>query len=771
MNMLETATRYHAAGLCALPARVAEKCPNVPSWSEYQDHPPTDQQRQQWFATATAICLIAGKVSGNLEVIDYDFQAELWDAWRALVEADAPGLLDRVVIESSQSGGKHVVYRCDSSVPGSLHLAQRNLPAPNADPIEYRGKRVTPRKIKGTDRYEATVTLIETRGEGGLFLCAPSPGYVLQSGLFEDLPVLTAAEREILIDAARALNEVLPPTVNAPPVTKQARPVGQTGDRPGDEYNQRGIDRDLLKRHGWSYVRGSDPEYWRRPGKTAGQSASILGGNLLYVFSSNCPPFEMGQSYSAFATYTLLEHDGDYQAAASALAANGFGKPSRVRDNSRPGLSDDEIDSLAASAGNSYDSIPDETIPNAEIQRAPKLKIRSAGELMREFVALRRVVIDGLLRIGEVMNVIAPPKFGKSWLVLSLVLAVACGLKWLGRFYTHQGKVLLIDNELHPETLANRLPRVAMAMGVEPEQYQDKIDVINLRGKLVDLKVLSHELMFLNAGDYDLIVLDAWYRLQPSGTDENANGDVTQLYNILESVSDRIGSAFVCIHHTSKGSQSDKAVTDVGSGAGAQARAADTHVVMRPHEVDGAVVVGASVRSWAPPDPFVMRFDFPVFYVDEFLNPADLKSAKPRKSALGGLNDKADADDPHRTQLLDAMRDHPEGATQSALRKATGFNGPKFLKLVQYLIKSGAVEYLPKEDTGARADIYKATDGLQVQTYARPDQKNQTYCADTQSVYGSGLAPYRGPDLDPVSDPGDLPRLEDCDVFRNGDLN
>jgi putative DNA primase/helicase len=72
--------------------------------------------------------------------------------------------------------------------------------------------------------------------------------------------------------------------------------------------------------------------YWRRPGKggrgcsaTTGYCRGKDGTDLLYVFSSNAHPFEPGRAYGRFAAYALLEHGGDYGAAAKALAAQGFG--------------------------------------------------------------------------------------------------------------------------------------------------------------------------------------------------------------------------------------------------------------------------------------------------------------------------------------------------------------------------------------------------------------------------------------------------------------
>jgi len=104
--------------------------------------------------------------------------------------------------------------------------------------------------------------------------------------------------------------------------------ISMTGERPGDVYNAQASWPDLLTDHGWSRVseRGG-VEYWRRPGKDRGVSATTnyAGSGLLYVFSSSTP-FESEQSYSLFAAYAVLNHNGDYAAAAKALSGKGYGK-------------------------------------------------------------------------------------------------------------------------------------------------------------------------------------------------------------------------------------------------------------------------------------------------------------------------------------------------------------------------------------------------------------------------------------------------------------
>lgn len=170
-NMLQSALSYLKSGLTPLPAIRAKKRPSIPLWKQYQSTRPTERQIEEWFANADAVCLLTGQASGNLELIDFDFKAELFDEWCAKLPAD---LLNRLVIETSQSGGKHVIYRCVEPIGCNLVIVKN---------------------------------LIETRGDGGLFLCAPTEGYGMVQGMITALPIITADERAFLLRVARSMDE------------------------------------------------------------------------------------------------------------------------------------------------------------------------------------------------------------------------------------------------------------------------------------------------------------------------------------------------------------------------------------------------------------------------------------------------------------------------------------------------------------------------------------------------------------------------------------
>lgn len=214
-------------------------------------------------------------------------------------------------------------------------------------------------------------------------------------------------------------------------------------------------------------------------------------------------------------------------------------------------------------------------------------------------------VVDGLVRRGETMNLIAAPKVGKTWLAHGLARCVDRGDDWLG-FPTTQGRVLICDAELHPPELADRLDAV---FGSDFKSAE--VEALPLRGTGLDLRRLANLLYSIKPALYSLIIIDALYRFIPAGVSENDNSQMMLLYNLLDQIAFHTQAAVVVVHHSSKGDQSNKSVTDFGSGAGAISRAADAHVAIRPHQEDGLAVLQAVTRSFCQPDDRSIRWEYP----------------------------------------------------------------------------------------------------------------------------------------------------------------
>ncbi|OHB79739.1 MAG: hypothetical protein A2W31_04415 [Planctomycetes bacterium RBG_16_64_10] len=320
-------------------------------------------------------------------------------------------------------------------------------------------------------------------------------------------------------------------------------------------------------------------------------------------------------------------------------------------------------------------------------------------ELQQKYPTLNPPVIHGLLREGEVGNLIAPSKVGKSWLAYNLAISVAIGRPWLHQFDTVKGRVLLVDNELHRSTLAQRIPKVGDAMGIFAADYHDQFDIWPLRGNLRSLVHLGLEFDKVERGYYKLVVLDAKYRFAVPGVSENDNAAETLIYNLLDDFADRTGAAFIVVHHSSKGDQSDKRTTDVGAGAGAQSRAADCHMILREHEDPDVVVLDAAVRSFQPVESLALRWDFPLWQPAPDVDPGKLKTKVSRMDQRTAERDKEGTN-----QILAALLDGP--ATARQLRAKTGLSRERQLRLLDRLQAAGHVIQTTIEVRGNECDQY-----------------------------------------------------------------
>jgi len=236
-------------------------------------------------------------------------------------------------------------------------------------------------------------------------------------------------------------------------------------------------------------------------------------------------------------------------------------------------------------------------------------------------------IVDGLFREEEVVNIVAAPKTGKSFAVYQLAIAIENGTSFLGFNVPSKRRVLIIDNELKPQTLNNRMQIVKKATSAERLP-----DFIAARGKSgINFETLRKKLRGAGVEKYSVLVLDAYYRFLPKGMSENDNAQATETFNELNRISAEFGVSIVNIHHTSKGNQSEKSITDTGAGAGSVSRATDTHVTIREHAMEGHTVFHAVTRTFKQPPAVTARLDWPLWTTCPEINP-DLKRADHRDS-------------------------------------------------------------------------------------------------------------------------------------------
>lgn len=278
----DAARSYIDAGLSVVPCILPGKYPAT-SWLNYQGEIANHEQVEKWYTqNPTWGCgVVCGEVSGGLEVIDLDGGA-FADQFVATVNKNKPGLIDKLVIEQSPSGGRHYAYRC-AEIEGNSVLAK------------------TLKELPGHKHgADGLTTLIETRGQGGYIVTYPTRGYMLLQGDWLNVQSITVEERLVLWSCAALFDE----SDKATPTPQAARPEVKI-DTPRDSSEFR----DLMLRHGWTLSKTvKDHEEWRRPGKETGSSATWnYLDDSLYVFSSNAAPLENNHRYTLMQLKQLLE--------------------------------------------------------------------------------------------------------------------------------------------------------------------------------------------------------------------------------------------------------------------------------------------------------------------------------------------------------------------------------------------------------------------------------------------------------------------------------
>lgn len=403
LSILQIANRCRESGLSVIPIKPnGTKQPDISKWKPFQTRQATVEELEQWFKNGNGLALVAGEISGNLEVFDFD-APDLFEEWCQLVNEFAPNLLSRLPLAQTPSGAYQLYYRC-KVIQGNQKLAQKPL--------------------DGQTGYD---TLIETRGEGGYAIVPPSSAachpdkkpYVMLRGKLWELPEITEDERKVLFDCARTFDE----NIEDEKVFDDKESATADGNRTGDDFNRQFTLekwKELLERNGWKLLRTRNGVgYWQRSGKSGeGISATVnyKGKNTLRVFSTNAYPFEANKGYEPFTAYTFLEHKKDFKAAVKAI-----------------------INNAAASKKSDY-----------------KASIMSAADLLAKEFPEPKYAVEGILPEGLTVFV-GKPKLGKTWCVLGIAIAVASGGRALGKIPVEKGEVLCLGLEDGARRLKDRL--------------------------------------------------------------------------------------------------------------------------------------------------------------------------------------------------------------------------------------------------------------------------------------------------------------------------
>lgn len=712
--VLDAALSWRAAGCSVIPVKIDyTKAPALAEWTTYQHEIASEDQIREWFTADRALGVVCGEISGNLEMIEFEGRAlaeGVFTAFHAaMVTEGHEELFTRITsgyVESSPSGGLHlfaIVSASERVVGPNVKLAQREA---RDDELTDRERDILQRTGK-----RALRVLIETRGEGGQVVVAPSPGHAHESGrpwavmrgTPADIPTITAAELDILHAVAFGLDR----TPITPPVPEHFSRDGLgDGDRhPGEDYNERADWREILEPLGWTIVRASGERlYWRRPGKRYGLSAVTGGGgeNFLYVWSTSTE-LPAQTAMSPWRVYAKLWHGEDYSAAARELRYRGYGSPLPELPADVPGFSFTPgtlVQATPQQPAVDQELIMDAGDPTAELVERRidalaefellKLKARDRARrlykqegltqgfgfssvrldsLLEEPDESQQYIIEGLWPEGARVLLAAQYKAGKTTMTGNLIRCLVDEDEFLGAYnVTRKLRVGLVDTEM----TRDMIKRWMRDQGIV---NRAAVEVFPMRGQVSTLDIMDDRgradmAQILQPAHLDVLILDCLRPVLDAlglAEDKDAGKFLVYFDELLKRAD--IGNGMVVHHmgHQQERSRGDSRIRDWP-------------------DVEWKLVRDTE-------DPASTRF-FSAFGRDVQVEESEIffNSINRHLSIVGGSRQQKSE-----SELLDAikevLRDYPSGLSKNALAKAV-YEHPDFNAGGLNRIKEGITRYI-----------------------------------------------------------------------------
>ena len=571
---LHAALEFLLAGVNVVPVREDGSKAPAGSWKQAQTDMTTPEQLVTWATTAQGFGIITGKVSGNLEMLELEGRAVaagILDEARELAHkaeiGDIWDKLQNTYIEMTPSGGIHWLYRVDGEVPGNTKIAQR--PGVNDNPECW----------------------IETRGEGGFVVVAPSGGTVHPSGkpwvrlegkTPKDIVTFTEDERQELHLLFMLFDEMPVQEEIVRSITTKA-PDGNLS--PGDDYNLRTSWDDLLIPVGWKKIMTmrSGETQWTRPGKDFGISATTgrTESDNLYVFSTSTQ-FQTNIPYSKWAVFTLLNFgslsEQAFKESTKALRGQGYGTitpvpnyaldpfqaPTNVNLETGEVLEEGEV----ANRG-------EELMLAAEIQQQRIRKL--AREHLRDEDNLAKFklpeihdnltiellqpdeeakyLINEVFPTGGNITLTAEYKSGKTTLINNVVKSLVDDQPFLGKYGVndHDGNVVIFNYEVEPRQYRQWMREVGII-------NTDRVKLVHLRGLRMPMTsdfVQEKVIDILKGFNAQTWIVDPLARAFVGSGDENSNSDMGTFLDTLDVIKYEAGvDNLIVAAHTGRASES-----------------------------------------------------------------------------------------------------------------------------------------------------------------------------------------------------------------------
>ena len=467
MNTTTIAKKYLAHGFSPIPLIDGEKRPSIRNWQQYGVEPMGLQEAESLFQNTGSIGLVMG--FDGIQCLDIDakhFRGTEYETFCERLEEESPGLKDKMIIQTTRSGGFHWIFKCDE-IAGNQKLA---------------------RNIDGEVTFE-------TRGRGGQIVTYPSKGYKIL-GKITNVKRISPVERDVIFRVARTMDEM------QKEVVVESKRIGdiQTQDQtPWGEFRATHTALDILQRYGWTIVGESSKYiYLLRPGSTDSKTSGVIfkDTELFWPWTTSSA-FEAEMPYDGFQCYTLLEHGGSFDEAIKDIREQGYGK--RYELNSP---NDFNID------------LDDEEVQEEMGQLLAKLRVDSTIEVSQPPKALEMVFGQNSYIIGSFGNfslVQGKAKSRKSFFLSALSAAASSDSMVCEhlRGYIYPRKVLYIDTEQGDFHAAKAKKRIHEMAGLQNNINYDHIEYIKLRSLDTNaLRLAAIDYIFRTEENIGYMVID-----------------------------------------------------------------------------------------------------------------------------------------------------------------------------------------------------------------------------------------------------------------------
>jgi hypothetical protein len=318
---------------------------------------------------------------------------------------------------------------------------------------------------------------------------------------------------------------------------------------------------------------------------------------------------------------------------------------------------------MAAPMPGKFQSIAGE----ARRDRAPRLDLISSSALMAKTYPPLKWVVPGVLVEGCTL-LAGRPKIGKSWLVLDMAVAVACGSRCLGDIQCDPGDVLYLALEDNERRLQDRLRKV-----LPPDA--------KLTGRL-DLAIKSKR---ANEGGIDairtwvrevpkprLVIIDVLAQFRsPAGNDKATlyEADYGAVKTLQELAADA-GTAVLVVTHTRKGMAADDPFEMI-SGTLGLAGAADSAIIL-DRDSNGCTLKGRG-RD-----------------IEEFDKAVEFVASACRWRILGEAHEVRRSDE--RGEILAALDDADGPLSPAEIASAVGKSAASVNVTLGRMVKAGELE-------------------------------------------------------------------------------